>query len=45
MPEEMTAEDLAEHLELLELTTDDDRDQLLQQLLVGMYPSKRSQDT
>jgi hypothetical protein len=41
---EMTAEDLAQHLESLAESTEDDRDQLLHDLLVQVYPSKRTQD-
>lgn len=41
---EMTAEDLAQHLELLTESTEDDRDQLLHDLLVTVYPTKRTQD-
>jgi hypothetical protein len=41
---EMTAEDLAQHLEALAESNEDDRDQLLHDLLVQVYPSKRTQD-
>ncbi len=41
---EMTAEDLAQHLESLAESTEDDRDQLLHDLLVQVYPTKRTQD-
>jgi hypothetical protein len=41
---EMTAEDLAQHLESLAESTEDDRDQLLHDLLVHVYPTKRTQD-
>jgi hypothetical protein len=41
---EMTAEDLAQHLEALTESTEDDRDQLLHDLLVQVYPTKRTQD-
>jgi hypothetical protein len=40
----MTAEDLAQHLEGLAESNDEDRDQLLHDLLVQIYPSKRTQD-
>jgi hypothetical protein len=40
----MTAEDLAQHLEALAESDDEDRDQLLHDLLVQVYPSKRTQD-
>jgi hypothetical protein len=41
----MTAEDLAEHLEALGRSTDEERDQLLHELLVRVYPSKATQDS
>ena len=41
---EMTAEDLAQHLDALAESTEDDRDQLLHDLLVQVYPTKRTQD-
>jgi hypothetical protein len=41
---EMTAEDLAQHLETLAESNEDDRDQLLHDLLVQVYPTKRTQD-
>jgi hypothetical protein len=41
---EMTAEDLAQHLDALAESNEDDRDQLLHDLLVQVYPSKRTQD-
>jgi hypothetical protein len=41
---EMTAEDLAQHLESLAESNEDDRDQLLHDLRVQVYPSKRTQD-
>lgn len=41
---EMTIEDLAQHLESLAESTEDDRDQLLHDLLVQVYPTKRTQD-
>ncbi len=41
---EMTTEDLAQHLESLAESTEDDRDQLLHDLLVQVYPTKRTQD-
>jgi hypothetical protein len=41
---EMTAEDLAQHLEGLAEANEDDRDQLLHDLLVQVYPTKRTQD-
>jgi hypothetical protein len=43
MPE-MTAEDLAQHLESLAESNEEDRDQLLHDLLVQVYPTKRTQD-
>ena len=44
MPE-MTIDDLAQHLEVLAKSTEDDRDQLLHDLLVQVYPTKRTQDS
>ena len=41
---EMTAEDLAQHLDALAESNEDDRDQLLHDLLVQVYPTKRTQD-
>jgi hypothetical protein len=41
----MTAEDLAAHLEALAEATEEDRDQLLHDLLVQVYPTKRTQDS
>ena len=41
---EMTTEDLAQHLESLAESNEDDRDQLLHDLLVQVYPTKRTQD-
>jgi hypothetical protein len=42
---EMTADDLAQHLEALAQSTEDDRDQLLHDLLVQIYPTKATQDS
>jgi hypothetical protein len=42
---EMTVDDLAQHLELLAESTEDERDRLLHDLLVQVYPSKRTQDS
>jgi hypothetical protein len=42
---EMTAEDLAQHLEALAEASEEDRDQLLHDLLVQVYPTKRTQDS
>ena len=42
---EMTTEDLAQHLEELAESSDDDRDQLLHDLLVQVYPTKATQDS
>ena len=44
MPQ-MTTDDLAQHLEALAESTEDDRDQLLHDLLVQVYPTKRTQDS
>jgi hypothetical protein len=41
---EMTAEDLAHYLDALAESNEDDRDQLLHDLLVQVYPTKRTQD-
>jgi hypothetical protein len=41
---EMTIEDLAQHLDALADSNEDDRDQLLHDLLVQVYPTKRTQD-
>jgi hypothetical protein len=41
---EMTAEALAEHLQLLKEATVDDLDELLEDFLVQAWPSKRGQD-
>jgi hypothetical protein len=41
----MSAEDLAAHLETLAESTEEDRDQLLHDLLVTVYPTKRTQDS
>jgi hypothetical protein len=42
---EMTIDDLAQHLEALAESTEDDRDQLLHDLLVQVYPTKSTQDS
>jgi hypothetical protein len=42
---DMTAEDLAEHLEMLGRTTEEELDQLLHDLLVRVYPSKSTQNS
>jgi hypothetical protein len=42
---EMTTEDLGLHLEALAHATEDDRDQLLHDLLVQVYPTKSTQDS
>jgi hypothetical protein len=41
---EMSAETLAEHLQLLEEASIDDLDELLEDFLVQAWPSKRGQD-
>ena len=41
----MTADDLAQHLEALAQSTEADRDQLLHDLLVQVYPTKATQDS
>jgi hypothetical protein len=42
---DMTAEDLKEHLELIQAATTEDLDELLHDLLVHAYPSKKTQDS
>ena len=42
---EMTIDDLAQHLDALAESTEDDRDQLLHELLVQVYPTKSTQDS
>ncbi len=42
---EMTTDDLAQHLEALAKSTEDDRDRLLHDLLVQVYPTKSTQDS
>jgi hypothetical protein len=44
MPD-MTADDLKDHLTLLEQASTEDLDELLHDLLVRIYPSKRTQDS
>lgn len=44
MPE-ITAEQLSDHLDQLETATQDDLDELLRDLLVHIYPTKRTQDS
>jgi hypothetical protein len=41
----MTTDDLARHLEVLAESSEDERDQLLHDLLVQVYPTKRTQDS
>jgi hypothetical protein len=41
----MNAEDLAQHLDALADASEEDRDQLLHDLLVQVYPTKRTQDS
>jgi hypothetical protein len=41
----MSADDLAEHLKILESATSEDLDELLEDLLVRAYPTKRNQDS
>jgi hypothetical protein len=43
MPE-ITAEQLSEHLDRVEVSTQDDKDELLRDLLVHVYPTKVTQD-
>jgi hypothetical protein len=42
---DMTAEDLNEHLKLIEAASTEDLDVLLHDLLVRAYPSKKTQDS
>ena len=42
---DMTAEDLKEHLKHIEGATTEDLDELLHDLLVRVYPSKKTQDS
>jgi hypothetical protein len=42
---EMTTDDLAQHLEALAASSEEDRDQLLHDLLVQVYPTKSTQDS
>ena len=44
MPD-MTAQDLKEHLKLIKAATTEDLDELLHDLLVRVYPSKKTQDS
>ena len=44
MPD-MTADDLKEHLKLIKAATTEDLDELLHDLLVRVYPSKKTQDS
>jgi hypothetical protein len=44
MPD-MTAQDLAEYVDALAEATEEDRDQLLHDLLVQVYPTKTTQDS
>jgi len=41
----MNAEDLAEHLRMLQAATTEDLDELLEDLLVRAYPTKSNQDS
>ena len=42
---DMTQDDLKDHLKLLEDATADDLDELLHDLLVRVYPTKKTQDS
>jgi hypothetical protein len=44
MPE-ITTQQLSEHLDSLETASQDDRDELLRDLLVHVYPTKVTQDS
>ncbi|MGE3813229.1 MAG: hypothetical protein AB7I24_16945 [Candidatus Nanopelagicales bacterium] len=41
----MTAQDLAEHLEVLQQASQEELDELLHDLLVRVYPTKKTQDS
>jgi hypothetical protein len=41
----MTIDDLAQHLEVLAQSSEAERDQLLHDLLVQVYPTKSTQDS
>jgi hypothetical protein len=41
----MSADDLAEHIKILESATSEDLDELLEDLLVRAYPTKHNQDS
>ena len=41
---ELSEKDLERHVKLLEGSTDGDRDELLRDLLVHVYPTKQAQD-
>ncbi|HEY8637847.1 MAG TPA: hypothetical protein VIL64_01305 [Solirubrobacteraceae bacterium] len=41
----MSAEELLDHLERLATSTDEELDELLTDLLVRVYPTKRNQDS
>ena len=43
-PQPLDEKDLGEHLRLLALSTSDDRDELLTDLLVRVYPTKDTQN-
>ena len=44
-PQPLSEKDLAEHIRQLELSTTDDRDELLTDLLVRVYPTKDTQNS
>jgi hypothetical protein len=44
MPD-MTADDLKDHMKLIQAATTEDLDELLHDLLVRVYPSKKTQDS
>jgi hypothetical protein len=41
---QLDTKDLNKHLKLIEASTEEDRDELLRDLLVLVYPTKQSQD-
>jgi hypothetical protein len=42
---DLSDKDLGRHLKLLRESTEEDRDELLRDLLVHVYPTKHAQDT
>ena len=44
-PQPLSEKDLAEHIRQLEISSTDDRDELLTDLLVRVYPTKDTQNS